>query len=291
MQQSKIGLLSVTQVENKRQQAASLPTAVGQGVIPESPSLAKQLSPYRDGEGKRTKQTPAALYLARSQVNAVRQELCTWDATAEDVSAKNFKFLSTRTRCQAPKPFMAPDALLLTAGGNDIRFAGAVGGTMLADKARNLLVQPFLYAGRKSLRLISARELASNAVELSPSYGELVDRVAEGALTTTAKTVLLAYPNPIGPDTAELPSRCYSDEIQRRVRSAFVAFSTSVRARVSGHWVVEFHPDEIRAFTKEAYPALRSMLAQSSAVQVDWLESIRDAAGQTDWNYSVLPAR
>jgi hypothetical protein len=249
----------------------------------ENRNLMSQLSEFRDGEGKRSPPTPPALYMNDSQINAVRRASCPWHATYEDVSVPGYEFKATRMSCPTPLPFMRPHALLLTAGGNDVGFTSAVGGLVLPEKARSPLGQPFLTGARRFLRTISPEQLTENVGKLQSVYATLIEKAAEGALATTANTVLVMYPNPIGSD-ATTGDKCYQAGIQNRLKNANLGLSVAVKNSIPlfGNFLifpVEFAPHEIDGFMTQAYPALKMMMKKSSAKSVAWLEAAGSADG------------
>jgi hypothetical protein len=254
---------------------------VAQAKRVETEGLRSKLVETVDGEGRRKPQQYPPPYLPRSQVNTVRDHLCEWETELEDVEVdRKFRFRATSRVCSKLKPGMAPDVLLLTAGGNDVNFSGAVGGTLLADKARSLLGQPFIDAMRTSLNLIKPERLKANIDGLTPSYARLVEAVATGAKTPLSKTVLMHYPNPIGADGERgIGNACYEKAVRERVRKAFTAFSVTVRDRspFRGTWVAELHPSEVNQFANNALPALERMQASAAVAHVGWLDSAPEA--------------
>lgn len=216
----------------------------------ENPALARQLTTYRSGEGKRTPAADGRLYLQESQVNTVRRMLCPWKPGAIDVSVAGREYQASWMACpdQLPK---RPDALLLTAGGNDVQFSSAVGGLLVPDQARHGFGKPALYLFRKILGLIPPIDLKDNIQQLAPDYPALVAKVIEGALATPDRTVLLAYPNPIGPGGKEVERTCTATTQSIRIRDAFIGFSVAAKSRLPfgqfeyAQWPVEFSRTEI----------------------------------------------
>lgn len=246
-----------------------------------------------DGLGPRGWPSYPPPYLPRSQVNAVRDELCEWDTNVEHLDlSEPRRYWATRRVCKM-LPMMRPDVLLLTAGGNDVHFGAAVGGTLLPKTARSHWKQPFLNAARDIVEAIAPEKLAENADNLRPEYPELVQRVAEGAGLSVGETVILKYPNPIGTDAivgGDIGNHCYSPEKQKRIGSSFLAYSVSakIKSPVYATFPVEFDPDEVRVFARVAIPALDRMIEASGANSVNWLASVTSPTGVTDYDDRLL---
>lgn len=256
----------------------------------EHPDLKQHLTPLRDGEGRRSPPTPSALYIPLSQVNAVRRQLCPPSSTRDDIVVPGRAYQASWTHCSAPLPFMRPDALLLTVGGNDVGFAGAVGGTLLAEKPRHAWGGPFLGLTRKMAGLISPAQLSDNVRALASAYADMVDKVAEGALSSPDKTVLLTYPNPMGPSHENPGQACYRPAIQKRIKDSYLAFSVFVSSLqpIGGPWSVEVSPDEVESFNRDAFAELTSMIMRSSAMKVDWLAASRGPDQRSHYDNRLL---
>jgi hypothetical protein len=243
----------------------------------------KNLTTFRDGIGKRnTKPVEEnSLYLPRSQVNALRDALCSdWPAGTEDVGFSDAPFAATWRSCASPR--MRPDALLLTAGGNDVRFGPAVKGVLIPNVPRSVLLAPIaLKEMRRIADATRPEDLTRRAEVFAKVYAEYLGAAARGAMVDPKRTVLVTYPNPVGP--AGVDCR----DFRGRIQTSFLSFGPLVREAVPQlfrrrvNWVVELSKDEVREFTTRAYPAVRAMqrTGTSEFVLVDWHPT---AGGQPD---------
>lgn len=235
-----------------------------------------RLLPTRDGEGARflNPYKYGTRYLPRSQVNEVRDLLCD-EATAEteDVTFTTYKFAARWRKCLHQS--VKPDALILTAGGNDVKFGPAVRGVLLPSVARAPGAKQFaLNRLRGFADVVSPLELAKRANAFSSAYAEFLEAASKGAMVEPSRTVLVTYPNPVGPAGVD----CRSDSRPDRLKASFMAFGPAVRHaspslfRKNINWVVELSAAEVRQFTEVAYPAVQRMqrTAEQRFVVVDW---------------------
>lgn len=244
--------------------------------------LHNELTPSRDGEGRRSKDLPnSPLFVRKSQVNEVREALCASTTERDDVSAGNMPFRAKWQHCQDNG--RTPDALLLTAGGNDVGFGSAVGGVLIPSKAQYWVTQPVLDLARRMLHLIPPDKLADNVREFSKYYAEYVATTIKGALATPEKTVLMSYPNPIGPGT----DACFTKEHSKRLETEYKTFGQLAKA-ISGSgsgWDVDFTRKEVSLFNNTAFPALQAMIGSANAIKVDWLASARREGSDMAYGY------
>jgi hypothetical protein len=220
------------------------------------------LTSHRDGLGRRAI-APEGHYLRRSQVNAVRDALCEplrpeLDSSI-DIDLRDHAFQTSMRACVFKRK---PDALLLTAGGNDIRFSAAVTGVFVPVEAKRRVLGPIgLALARAAMGTISPNELAANARRWRPLYPSYLLAIQEGVGVKAAQTVLLQYPNPVG----SAKSSCTKGLERARVRNAFMTLGvyahlmapSLARPFVRG-WTVEIDDAELQAFAK-AYPAVKKM--------------------------------
>lgn len=256
----------------------------------ESATHIGQLTTSRDGDGRRALPEPSGLYLHASQINAVRRVLCPWDPVSDDLLVPGFEFKAKWMRCPEPLPHMRPDALLLTIGGNDVRFSGAVGGILVPETGRSFLGGLALTIGRKAAGLMSPAELTRNIQGLRPYYAALVDALAKAALTSTENTILLEYPNPIGTYTQSLASDCYSTAVQARIKDAHLAFSVAAKEMIPfgrlANWSAELTPTEVNEFSQHGFEELTRMIRSSNAATtIPWNQS---ADGERGFTHRLL---
>jgi hypothetical protein len=233
------------------------------------------LTSIRDGLGRRTVPPTSGHFLQRSQVNAVRDALCARPSgdlsTAEDIDLPNRAFLASMRPCKFKRK---PDALMLTAGGNDIRFAAAVKGVLTPSVAKRPIFGPAgLALARAAMGTISPSELAANAKNWTLIYPSYLEAIQHGVGADAARTVLLAYPNPVG----SKDDSCIAGSERARVRNAFMTLGPFARVMAPapvrtfiGEWTVEIDPKELRIFTEEAYGAVHEMQNSVHDRLVEW---------------------
>jgi hypothetical protein len=225
---------------------------------------ARFLNPFKDG----------TRYLQRTQVNEIRDLLCNDVATeTEDISFSIYKFAAKWRKCLNQS--IMPDALMLTAGGNDVKFGPAVRGVLLPSVAKSRGVRQFaLNRLRGFADVVSPKELAEKAAAFAPTYAEFLEAASRGAMVEPSRTVLVTYPNPVGPVGVD----CVSESKSNRLKASFMAFGPAVRYaspslfRRDINWVVELSDTEVRQFTEVAYPAVQAMqkTVENRFVVVDW---------------------
>lgn len=230
----------------------------------------ERLQESRDGDGKRPWFTPQPgdRFLARSQVNAVREQLCHPSNNFEDISVGGFDRVAAVGTCSELR--LRPDALMLTAGGNDVHFAKAVMGLLIPHKGRTPLGQWAVNVTRRFSGAIAPTQLTSNLRNLSPYYLDYLDSTVRGAMVQANQTVLIKYPNPIGPPGVSCSS---SNE---RIRDTFMAFGPVLKIKLRGaNWVVNIGRDEAEEFTERSYKALMNMQngVDQAYQPVEWLAS------------------
>lgn len=236
-----------------------------------------QLTSSRDGLGRRGIADASARlhYLRRSQVNAVRDVLChppSADVLSQvDVALPDRPFQASMRPCEFIR---RPDALLLTAGGNDAHFAAAVRGVLVPSVSKIPIVGGMgLSVFRAAAQTISPRQLGLNAERWRPLYADYLDAVQRGVGVEASNTVLLGYPNPIGAVT----DTCNSDLERARVRNAFMTLGIYTQTRTPfpaslfvRNWSVEIDSEELKSFSGEAYPAIQRMQDTVTDRLVNW---------------------
>lgn len=219
----------------------------------------------RDGQGPRYVGQPGK-FVPRSQINALREDLCARlapNSTPKDLGDAPY-VAATRNCDQFTR---LPDALLISVGGNDVGFASSVKGLLMPDVARSAIppligvTQGALNLVRRVAGAISIEQLKANIDNLQPQYAALLLEISKDAMVSPAKTVVLAYPDPVGGS----PGVCATQPGRLRVKHANLAFAPFARAISPGmvrpfmNWAVEVSPSEVGRFHETAYPALKSM--------------------------------
>jgi hypothetical protein len=259
----------------------------------------------RDGAGPRYA-LPNKLdkgFVARSQIDAIRDALCS-NEDANQYTAlplMRHKYFTAARNCI--HPVAQSDVLLLSAGGNDINFAGAVKGILVPDTVRKSLLSrthlPQLGQEivRKLTNSISVAHLSQNIASLEPVYPGYMAATIRGANSTPAKTVLVAYPNPVAKrrEGADASTRagelsCFTanghPRIQDRIQFAFMSFSLSAKALVpfdtGKHltWTVWIDGNgEVEPFVDHAYPQLMNMQHSLNLTGVRTVDFIGASSG------------
>jgi lysophospholipase L1-like esterase len=243
------------------------------------------MSSYRNGVGKRdrfpTRETD--LFLPLSQVNAVRDNLCTWGDQSEDLSLGGLDYMAAWRTCLSQK--LQPDALMLTAGGNDVEFGKAVMGVLIPDEGRTGFGQVGMDIVRHVAGAAPPAHLTKKALAMSANYADYVSAVSRGAMVPAEQAVLVKYPNPIGPKGIN----CHS--ANERIKASFMTFGPAVKTKFKGaNWAVNLGKQEVTEFTSRSYPALMEMQdrAPNAFTRVAWLDSVTAADGTTAFDGRLL---
>lgn len=240
-----------------------------------APILGRTLASSRDGTGRRYVRSDTGRYLPQSQVNSVRGALCqTTMSELEDISTPDDKFIAVAQRCMSPN--FPPDVLLLSAGGNDIRFSSAVLGVLMPSVARVPFTGPLLAGTRSVAGAIPPEKLAKNAKRMTETYSDYMRLVAWGAGVEPSRTVVIAYPNPVALNTK--PGQWVCQPFNERLKNSFLVFGPAAReaspwfVRPFMNWAIELGIEEEHAFVLQAYPAVETMqrTIKGTFKLVDW---------------------
>lgn len=234
------------------------------------------LTTGRDGLGRRGV-SPAGYryYLPRSQVNAVRDVLCTDPRRRQqdvDVELPDQPFQVGIRACDSLIPL---DALLLSGGGNDAQFAAGVRGILLPKVAETPLIGGAALAlFRKFAQAISPSQLADGASAWRGRYPAYLKAIEDAVGADASRTLVLGYPDPVGSDS----EACRKPEVTARIRNSFMAFGPAVREYAPavmnlfmGGWTVEIDDGEAKAFIKRTYPQIKAMQETAGDRLVPWL--------------------
>jgi hypothetical protein len=117
----------------------------------------------------------ARKFTSRSQVNALRADLCGDHPLRIDrvISIPGSHFRASMQTCS--EPIRKPDFLLLTIGGNDIRFGPAVQGVLVPSQGKHRGVEKWirtfvLNRARAAMGIQSVQDLGSNALRQAKTY-------------------------------------------------------------------------------------------------------------------------
>jgi hypothetical protein len=228
------------------------------------------LTSIRDGAPNPERWVPKPVFFKRSQVNQIRDVLCEpmpVDGTPISILLPKGREAVWRD-CKKPK--WKPDALMFTGGGNDAKFAPAVLGAMVPDKAQPGFGRKFtLNLVRNMMGVIDLKTLGAGAVALGDDYPALLREAAAGALALPETSILMKYPNPIAraPDGARTAD-CQTAGQADRIKASFMGFGPAGRemARQKGspgtsviNWVVELRQDEVDDFMSVGFPGVQMM--------------------------------
>jgi hypothetical protein len=207
----------------------------------------------------------ALRFTSRSQINALREDLCGDQPLLIDrvISIPGSQFRASMETCS--EPIRRPDFLVLTIGGNDIRFGPAVQGVLVPSQGKRKGVEKWmrtfvLNRARASMGIESVQGLGENALRQAKTYSNALKVVAEGAWVKPAQVVLVRYPNPIGSTEEEL-NECTSSASNIDIRNSFMIFGVAAHQMsrlVPMGWTVWLDKDELRDFSK-TFPYIEEM--------------------------------
>jgi hypothetical protein len=220
-------------------------------------------------------------YTRRSQANALREDLCGDQPLRIDraVSIPGSHFLASLQTCDAP--IRKPDFLVLTIGGNDIRFGPAVQGVLTPDKGQGKWslekwIRTFVLGRARSLMGIETVDgLGVNAEEQTKHYPDLMKLVSEAAWVPPSRTVLVRYPNPIGTSEEGVAS-CQTEAGHIHTRNSFMLFGVVAKKMswmVPRGWTVWLGEDEISGFLK-SFPKIERMQQSACGVGVRVVDAV-----------------
>lgn len=203
----------------------------------------------------------------KSQLNALRGELCRGDTIRESVRRIGSKHAAYVSLVACDKPKRKLDALMISIGGNDVNFPGVVKSVVLPhtgvgssiDKAvRTLVLKVF----RGVLGVVSFEDGERAARKLKNEYAELIRSVARAADIDSKDLLLVTYPNVVGARGSVCGTPQNNTVDGRRVRDSNLVFGWVVHHGTLGlapkGWITGINKSEVEGFFK-FYDAISAM--------------------------------
>lgn len=244
------------------------------------PLYARNKAGPRDGDDPGNQKNVQSV--RRSQANALREDLC----GAEPIKADVIKEVPGPEHARAwmvtcDSPARKPDFLILTIGGNDIKFGPTVQGILMPSKAQGKkfggrwIRQKVLDLVREKIGIVPVADLGKRAKDAISYYPKVMELIAESAWVPAENVVLVRYPNPVNDGSVDITG-CIGPDVATHHKNSYMAFGVTAHeldSRVPLGWTIDFTASEMNDFVK-AFPNIQAMQKSACASRVRVIDAL-----------------